>query len=62
TGLPAAAELERFAAARRARREVSFERKTRAAPTRMVVPLVLCGLPAFCLTIVAPLLRSIVTV
>jgi type II secretory pathway component PulF len=59
TGLPAAVELERFAAQRRARCEVAFERATRAAPVRMVVPLVLCGLPAFCLTVVAPMLRSI---
>ena len=61
-GIPAAGELERFAASRRARRRIEFERAAREAPVRMVVPVVVCGLPAFCFMVVAPLLRSISTV
>jgi len=59
TGVPVAEALEHFVVARRAHQELHFERSARAAPVRMVVPLVVCGLPAFCLIVVGPMLRSV---
>lgn len=59
SGLPTAAALRVFVAERRDSAGAEFERRTRAAPIHMVVPLVVCGLPAFCLTTIAPLLRAL---
>ena len=62
TGVPIAASLERFVRGRRAVAELDFERRSRAAPVRMVVPLVACGLPAFGLLVIAPMLRELPTI
>jgi hypothetical protein len=58
-GLSPEASLRRFAAARRVMATRSFERDVRRAPVLMVLPLVLCVLPAFGLLAVGPFLRSI---
>jgi Flp pilus assembly protein TadB len=58
-GLPAADALEDFAAVRRADRAQEFERAVRRAPVLMVVPLVLCVLPAFALLALGPFLRGL---
>jgi tight adherence protein B len=51
--------LEAFASKRRAAVAHAFERKLRRAPVLMVLPLVLCVLPAFGLLAVVPFLRGI---
>jgi hypothetical protein len=58
-GLSPRAALTKFAAARRVEVERSFEREVKRAPVLMVLPLVLCVLPAFGLLAVAPFLRGI---
>ncbi|MGH2730814.1 MAG: type II secretion system F family protein [Actinomycetota bacterium] len=58
-GLPPAVALEDFAALRRAERAQEFERAVRRAPVLMVVPLVLCVLPAFALLALGPFLRGL---
>jgi hypothetical protein len=58
-GLPAADALEAFAVLRRAERAQEFEKSIRRAPVLMVVPLVLCVLPAFVLLALGPFLRGL---
>lgn len=58
-GSPAARDLLGFVAARRAEMDRGFELSLRKAPVRMVAPLVVCALPAFCLVTVVPLLREV---
>lgn len=57
-GTPLAATLVAQAREVRARRRVEAEEAARAAPVRMLFPLVVCFLPAFVLLSVAPLLLS----
>lgn len=52
--------LERFIAEEQAAAEIDFERRLRRAPVVMVLPLVLCILPAFGLVALGPFLRSLV--
>jgi Flp pilus assembly protein TadB len=58
-GVPPARTLAEFADARRAAASRAFERTVRRAPVLMVLPLVLCVLPAFGLLAVLPFLRGI---
>jgi pilus assembly protein TadC len=59
TGTPIAAALVGFAKRRRQRLHLEFEAATKKAPVVMVVPLVLCVLPSFCLLALAPFLRGL---
>ena len=59
TGAPIALTLRRTAASLRQDARHRFERKVQRAPVRMVVPLVLCCLPAFVLIAIVPLLRGL---
>jgi tight adherence protein B len=59
TGSPIAAVLVEFARRRRQRLQLDFEAATKKAPVVMVVPLVLCVLPSFCLLALAPFLRGL---
>ena len=52
--------LERFVAEEQAAAGLEFERRLRRAPVMMVLPLVLCILPAFGLVALGPFLRSLV--
>lgn len=58
-GLPASGILEEFSARRRAERAQSFEAALRRAPVLMVIPLVVCVLPAYVLLGLGPFLRAI---
>lgn len=58
-GSPAARDLLGFVATHRAEMDRGFELSLRKAPVRMVAPLVVCALPAFCLVAVVPLLREV---
>ena len=58
-GSPLVKELQAYAEARRALAERTFERTVRRAPVLMVLPLVLCVLPAFGLLAIVPFLRGI---
>lgn len=58
-GSPPIASLGAFAEARRAAADRAFEREVRRAPVLMVLPLVLCVLPAFGLLAIVPFLRGI---
>ena len=57
-GVPAAGVLRSVAAALRADRDQTFEAAMRKAPVNMVVPLVVCVLPAFCLIGLVPFMRA----
>lgn len=59
TGTPIAHALRRTAASIRQDARHRFERKVQRAPVRMVIPLVLCCLPAFVLIAIVPLLRGL---
>ena len=58
-GTPPASALEVLAETRRTAARHAFEREVRRAPILMVVPLVLCVLPAFGLLAIVPFLRGI---
>lgn len=58
-GTPVANALHDFAAARRSDSQVEFEAALRKAPVRMIMPLTLCVLPAFCLLAVTPFMRGL---
>ena len=58
-GLPAAAQLEELARARRAAAASEFDAALRRAPVKMVLPLTLCVLPAYALLGLAPFIRGI---
>ena len=58
-GTPPAPSLEACARMRRAAAAVEFERELRRAPVLMVLPLVLCVLPAFGLLAIVPFLRGL---
>jgi pilus assembly protein TadC len=58
-GTPPAAALEAIAEGRRRAAMHDFERRVRRAPVLMVLPLVLCVLPAFGLLAIVPFLRGI---
>lgn len=58
-GAGIASALTDFASARRALQDSEFDRATRRAPVLMVMPLVLCVLPAFVLLAIVPFLRSL---
>ena len=58
-GTPPAAGLEALAETLRAARRHRFDREMRRAPVLMVLPLVLCVLPAFGLLAIVPFLRGI---
>jgi tight adherence protein B len=58
-GVPISASLHRFAAELRAQRALQFEAQTRKAPVMMVLPLVLCILPAFLLLALGPFVRGL---
>ena len=58
-GTAPAAGLEALAEARRAAARHRFDREMRRAPVLMVLPLVLCVLPAFGLLAIVPFLRGI---
>jgi pilus assembly protein TadC len=51
--------LVEFARRRRRRLQLEFDAATKKAPVMMVVPLVLCVLPSFCLLALAPFLRGL---
>lgn len=57
-GVPAADALRSLAESARAESERDFETTTRRAPVLMVVPLVVCVLPAFCLIGLVPFMRG----
>ena len=59
SGTAAASELATLARERRAARRRAFDVAVRAAPVRMIWPLVACTLPAFCALSVVPLVRGI---
>ena len=58
-GLPVASSLAAFAAARRAEQARRLDAATRRAPVLMVVPLVVCVLPAFVLLGIGPFIRGL---
>lgn len=58
-GTPPAAALEALAEGRRAAARHDFERRVRRAPVLMVLPLVLCVLPAFGFLAIVPFIRGI---
>ena len=58
-GLPASAVLDGFSRRRRAELERSFEAAMRRAPVLMVIPLVLCVLPAYLFLGLGPFLRTL---
>lgn len=58
-GVPAAASLIAFAVARRAQRARELEAAIKRAPVMMVVPLVVCVLPAFILLGLGPFIRGL---
>jgi Flp pilus assembly protein TadB len=58
-GTPPGPTLEAVAEVRRAEARQEFERRVKRAPVLMVVPLVLCVLPAFGLLAVVPFLRGV---
>jgi tight adherence protein B len=60
-GVPAAAALSAFALARRAERARRLDAAIKRAPVLMVVPLVVCVLPAFMLLGLAPFIRGLGT-
>ncbi|MGH2806852.1 MAG: type II secretion system F family protein [Actinomycetota bacterium] len=59
TGMPIAGALLQFAERRRRDAWLAFDAATKKAPVLMVVPLVLCVLPSFCLLALAPFLRGL---
>lgn len=59
SGTPVAAELTALARARRREVQHAFDIAVKAAPVRMIWPLVACSLPAFCALTVLPLVRGI---
>lgn len=59
TGTPTARSLRRTAASLRQQSKQDFERDVQRTPVRMVLPLVLCCLPAFVLVAIVPLLRGL---
>jgi tight adherence protein C len=59
TGSPIADALVGFARHRRRRLQLEFEAAIKRAPVVMVVPLVLCVLPSFCLLALGPFLRGL---
>lgn len=59
SGTPVASELATLARDRRDARRRAFNVAVRAAPVRMIWPLVACTLPAFCALTVVPLVRAI---
>ena len=58
-GLPARAQLESFAVARRERARRELEHGLRRAPVLMVIPLAVCVLPSFVLLAIVPFLRGL---
>ena len=58
-GLPARAQLESFAVARRDRARRELEHSLRRAPVLMVIPLGVCVLTAFVLLAIVPFLRGL---
>lgn len=60
-GVPVADSLLSFVERRRAEAAREFDRATRRAPILMVVPLVVCVLPAYALLGLAPFLRGLAT-
>ena len=59
SGIPVARELSLIACERRLVRRRAFDVAVKAAPIRMIWPLVVCSLPAFCVLTVVPLARGI---
>ena len=57
-GVPAAGVLMSVARSLRAERDQAFEEALRKAPVHMVVPLVVCVLPSFCLIGLVPFMRT----
>lgn len=59
SGMSVAQELSLLTRDERSARRAAFDVKVRAAPVRMIWPLVACSLPAFCALTVIPLVRGI---
>lgn len=59
SGTPVAQELTLLARGVRRRRRAAFDVIVKAAPVRMIWPLVVCSLPAFCALTLVPLVRGI---
>ncbi len=59
SGSPVASELATLARERRLARRRAFDVAVKAAPVRMIWPLVACTLPAFCALTLVPLVRGV---